>query len=585
MKASADAMKVFDSHWRYAANALEVVQDAYVTLDTDFTIIYANPEVARLNHKPIEKFLGRNHWHEFPAAVGTPLEDTYRAVMRDRVPRHLEHHYFVPGEYDLWVAASAYPDEERGGIHVVVRDITEQKEREHRDKILADFSERTRTYKQPESVIADAVQSIGEHFQAARCVFADIDLEADTTTIHRSYRAEGSEDVPSVQKLSSFGAPFVSQMKAGRAVFIEDVLQNPMNLSPENVAAFEAIGVRAHISMPLLHAGQWVCAMGVHSNTPRVWKSEDIDLVRTVVEKTWLTIQVIRQNKALSDEVLERRKVEERLKQSLADLEAASAREHAIAEQLQQALVPNVPEAVPGLALKGFYRAALHEAGVGGDFSDVFTVTRSDGSGNVTCLVCADLSGKGLAAASQVATVRNMIRYVLHADGSLATALNSLNQVLVEQSLLRGFATLFVGIFDPETRVLTYVNCGQEPGVIWRAATGEVELLQPTGSILGGFKGAQYEEMSVILNPSDIFALITDGMTEVGPTRKEHLEIEGFASLFASCCVASSVTSVSPTDTAASTVQRLISGIELHAKGPSGIRDDIALLVGVVTPQ
>ena len=54
------------------------------------------------------------------------------------------------------------------------------------------------------------------------------------------------------------------------------------------------------------------------------------------------------------------------------DLAEVSRRERTIAEALQGTVQPTLPEGVPGLDLASYYRAALHEANVGGDFSDVF---------------------------------------------------------------------------------------------------------------------------------------------------------------------------------------------------------------------
>jgi serine phosphatase RsbU (regulator of sigma subunit) len=175
-----------------------------------------------------------------------------------------------------------------------------------------------------------------------------------------------------------------------------------------------------------------------------------------------------------------------------------------------------------------------------------------------------------------------MLRFALHSDGPLAEALTKLNRVLAEQDLLSGFATLFVGVYDSQAGTLSYVNCGQEPGLIWRAATGQVEMLPPTGPVLGGFDAGEYAEAEAALSPGDVLALFTDGMTEVGPTRRRFLEIGGLAALFARCCSGEATTAHPPSDVAASVVARLISGVEVHAGGAAGLRDDIALLVGVV---
>ena len=149
-------------------------------------------------------------------------------------------------------------------------------------------------------------------------------------------------------------------------------------------------------------------------------------------------------------------------------------REHRIAAQLQEALQPAIPKQVPGLELADYYKAALEEAGVGGDFLDVFAADKG-----VTFLVVGDLSGKGLAAASQVAVVRNMLRFALYNGRTLSGPVTTLSRTLADNDLLSGFATLFVGRYEAAGRRFSYVNCGQDAGLVLRAATGQTVTLPP----------------------------------------------------------------------------------------------------------
>ena len=50
-----------------AADVLENVSDAVVALDRDWRILYANREACRINQKPLEEFVGKVHWEEWPA--------------------------------------------------------------------------------------------------------------------------------------------------------------------------------------------------------------------------------------------------------------------------------------------------------------------------------------------------------------------------------------------------------------------------------------------------------------------------------------------------------------------------------------
>ena len=106
-------------------NVLDSITDAFITLDRDWRITYVNPEAARINRKPAAAFLGKTHWEEWPASVGTVVEQHYRKAMTERIPVHFEHRYMVEGEYDVWLDIHAYPTEE--GLALYYRDISERK--------------------------------------------------------------------------------------------------------------------------------------------------------------------------------------------------------------------------------------------------------------------------------------------------------------------------------------------------------------------------------------------------------------------------------------------------------------------------
>ena len=180
-----------------------------------------------------------------------------------------------------------------------------------------------------------------------------------------------------------------------------------------------------------------------------------------------------------------------------------------------------------------------------------------------------------------------MLRYALYSDRTVAKAVTHLKQVFTSQDLLTRFATQFVGVYDQRERSLVYVNCGQEPALIWRAATGQTDLLPPTGPILGGFGDRSFTEEKVLFAPGDVFAVFTDGLSEAGPNRKQMLELPGVARLF-SGHAAREHARRSPAGggrnedeaVADRTLQALMESVD--AFGVGGRQDDISLLVGVV---
>ena len=253
-------------------------------------------------------------------------------------------------------------------------------------------------------------------------------------------------------------------------------------------------------------------------------------------------------------------------KQAELESERVRRREHTIATTLQAALRPRLPERVPGLDLKDFYRPALEEANVGGDFFDVFPLDKG-----LFALAVGDVSGKGLAAAAQVATVRNMLRYALYQRPTVAQAVTELNQIVSTQELLTGFATLFVGVYDTRTYELTYASCGHEPGLVRRAGGGPVEEMPPTGPVLGASEQAVFEQRVVTLRPGDAFVIYTDGISEAGRSRRDLWGVEGLTAL---------LQTEPPAETAAALADHVVSGAVAHAQG--SLHDDVCLLAGIV---
>ena len=123
------------------AHALDNISDAFIILDHDWRITYVNREAARINKKPAAAFLGKSHWEEWPASVGTNVEQQYRKAMAEQVTVHFEHHYFVAGTYDVWLDIYAYPID--NGLAIYYHDISERKQLEMQLRLNETLFQRT----------------------------------------------------------------------------------------------------------------------------------------------------------------------------------------------------------------------------------------------------------------------------------------------------------------------------------------------------------------------------------------------------------------------------------------------------------
>ncbi len=168
--------------------------------------------------------------------------------------------------------------------------------------------------------------------------------------------------------------------------------------------------------------------------------------------------------------------------------------------------------------------ACFHPAKqVAGDFYDAFPL----GNGQIG-LVIADVCDKGVGAALFMALFRSLIRIFSSEEDKLqgtATSINLAHNKALQAVRLTNdyvgqnhwqmsmFATLFFGVLDPNTGLLSYVNGGHEPLFIINQ-DGIKQMLNSTGPAVGMMPNMKFEIQEVQLEPGEILIGYTDGVTE-----------------------------------------------------------------------
>lgn len=146
---------------------------------------------------------------------------------------------------------------------------------------------------------------------------------------------------------------------------------------------------------------------------------------------------------------------------------------------------------------------------VGGDFYDFFRIDQ-DRLG----FVIADVSGKGVPAAIFMAISRTVIRAIALTENSASMCMQRSNNILCQESVNDMFVTVFYGILNIHTGVVTYCNAGHNPPILMKK-DGSVSKVPATGDmILGAISDASYHEKELKLSPGDNLFLYTDGVTE-----------------------------------------------------------------------
>jgi serine phosphatase RsbU (regulator of sigma subunit) len=197
----------------------------------------------------------------------------------------------------------------------------------------------------------------------------------------------------------------------------------------------------------------------------------------------------------------QRRELEEKR-----EAERRSAQELGIAKEVQARLFP---QQLPSIGTLEYAGACIQARQVGGDYFDFLELA----PGRLG-LVAGDVAGKGIAAALLMSNLQANLRIQCRlAAAGLRDLLRSVNEVFRNNTSDSAYATLVVAEYEEGSRRLRYANCGHLPPLLLRR-DGSVERLGSTGTVVGLFRDWDCDVEECRLDPGDLLALYTDGMTE-----------------------------------------------------------------------
>ena len=183
-------------------------------------------------------------------------------------------------------------------------------------------------------------------------------------------------------------------------------------------------------------------------------------------------------------------------------------REIKVAQDIQRALLP----ANSDLEVGAFRIAGRNELceDASGDYYDFIELE----DGRVVIAV-GDVSGHGLGSALVMASARAFLRAFTKTVPELAHGMTMMNDFLSRDMTNGKFMSLFVGILDPRTSILSWSSAGHNPPMHYRAATKDFLRLDATCPVLGVVQGVPFDRgEDVKIAKGDVLLLYTDGATE-----------------------------------------------------------------------
>jgi phosphoserine phosphatase RsbU/P len=189
------------------------------------------------------------------------------------------------------------------------------------------------------------------------------------------------------------------------------------------------------------------------------------------------------------------------------------------------------PKSAPELKTLGMTAVCIPGRIVSGDYYDYLRL-----DDRWTAIALGDVSGKGVSAALVMASLQSALHAQLKFSGacsqpgfSTAKLMAQISQQLYENTPAEKYATFFCSVYDDETGLLRYTNAGHLNPILVR--DGKTIPLEGGGMVAGLVPDVSYEEEEVQLQPGDLIAIFTDGISEAMDAKQQEFGATRLAEL------------------------------------------------------
>ena len=177
------------------------------------------------------------------------------------------------------------------------------------------------------------------------------------------------------------------------------------------------------------------------------------------------------------------------------------------AQNVQESLLPTDYPYHDKMKIHSYYEAT---SSLGGDYYDVVDY----GDGKVGLLI-ADVSGHGASAALIVSMIKTIIISHLDEQPDPKSMVELLNIRLLSMIPEDRYFTIFLGILDLKTGMMTYARAGHPYPLLMRKSSREVIRLDCRGDVVGLFPDITVEKGEIQMEKGDRLFTYSDGLFEI----------------------------------------------------------------------
>jgi len=159
---------------------------------------------------------------------------------------------------------------------------------------------------------------------------------------------------------------------------------------------------------------------------------------------------------------------------------------------------------------------------VGGDFFDYLEIGEDK---ERIGIALGDAASKGVAAAAEAMYISGALRMASNFEIKISPLMKRMNKLVNKIFEDDKFASLFYGELSTDRKGLfLYANAGHNPPIFYNSQKNKIEMLQPTGPVLGPAPEASYFLESINFHLNDILVIYSDGVVEASNDKEVFYE-------------------------------------------------------------
>lgn len=188
-----------------------------------------------------------------------------------------------------------------------------------------------------------------------------------------------------------------------------------------------------------------------------------------------------------------------------------------LAQEVQDMLMPTKWPESSHIKVSSIYKPLWN---IGGDYLDCIVIDK-----NRTAFCIADVSGKGIAAAMLMANFQAILHQVIKSSITLDNLVYELNKAVVRITNSEKIITFFIGEYNHKTKILSYINAGHIPPLMY--IDGKLTFLNLGTTLLGAVEDLPEMEVATVeINSNATLVLYTDGITDLKDQSDRSFEDE-----------------------------------------------------------